>query len=57
MSIRPYNGTAVQNVSIGMIKCESICIISVEISDYVQDIDLDLLVITDCQCFKPESCW
>ena len=52
--IKPYtdiesnhnNGTAVQNVTIGLIKCQSICNKSDEISDVVKDMDLDALVIT-----------
>ena len=38
--ITPYNGTAVQNVSIGLISCQSIY-------DVVKDMDLDALVITE----------
>ena len=45
--ITPYNGTAVQNVSIGLINCQSICNKSDEISDVVKDMDLDALVITE----------
>ena len=45
--ITPYNGTAVQNVSIGLINCQSICNKSGEISDVVKDMDLDVLVITE----------
>ena len=45
--ITPYNGTAVQNVSIGLINCQSICNKSDEISDVVKDMDLDVLVITE----------
>ena len=44
--ITPYNGTAVQNVSIGIISCQSICNKSDEISDVVKDIDIDAFVIT-----------
>jgi len=44
--ITPYNGKAVQNVSIGYIKCQPICNKSDEISDVVKDMDLDALVIT-----------
>jgi len=44
--ITPYNGTAAQNVSIGLINFQSICIKSDEISDVVKDMDLDALVIT-----------
>ena len=47
MPITPYNGTAVQNVSIGLINCQSICNKSDEISDVVKDMDLDALVITE----------
>ena len=47
MPITPYNGTAAQNVSIGLINFQSICIKSDEISDVVKDMDLDALVITD----------
>jgi hypothetical protein len=46
VSITPYNGTDVQNVSIGLINCKSICNKSDEISD-VKDLDLDALVITE----------
>jgi hypothetical protein len=42
-----YNGTAVQNVSIGLINCQSICNKSDEISDVIKDMDLDALVITE----------
>ena len=45
--ITPYNGTAVQNVSIGPINCQSICNKFDEISDVVKDMDLDPLVITE----------
>ena len=45
--ITPYNGTAVQNVSIGLIHCQSICNKSDEISDVVKDMDLAALDITD----------
>ena len=45
--ITPYNGTAVQNVSICLINCQSICNKSDEISDVVKDMDLDALVITE----------
>ena len=44
--ITSYNGTPVQNVSIGLINCQSIYNKSDEISD-VMDMDLDALVITD----------
>ena len=44
--ITPDNGTAVQNVSISLINCQSICNKSDEISDVVKDMDLDALVIT-----------
>ena len=47
MPIAPYNGTAVQNVSIGLINCQSICNKSDEISDLIKDMDLDALVIRD----------
>jgi len=47
MPITPYTGTAVQNVSIGLINCQSICNKSDEISDVVKDMDLDALVITE----------
>ena len=47
VSITPYNGTAVQNVSIGLINCQSICYESIEISDVVKDMDLDAIVITE----------
>ena len=39
-----YNGTAVQNVSIGLINCQSICNKSDEISDDVKDVDLHSIV-------------
>jgi len=42
--IIPYNGTAIQNVSISPINCQSICNKSDEISDVVKDMDLDALV-------------
>ena len=45
----PYNGTAVQNVTIGLIKCQSICNKFDDISDVVKDMDLDALVITEIQ--------
>ena len=45
--ITPYNGTAVQNASIGRINYQSICNKSVEISDVVKYMDLDALVITE----------
>ena len=45
--ITPYNCTAVQNVSIGVINCQSICNKSDEISDVVKDMDFDALVITE----------
>jgi len=44
--ITSNNGTAVQNVSIGLINCQLICNQSDEISDVVKDMDLDALVIT-----------
>ena len=47
LPITPYNGTAVQNISIGLINCESICNKSDQISDVVKDMDLDVLVITE----------
>ena len=47
MPITPYTGTAVQNVSIGLINSLSICNKSDEISDVVKDMDLDALVITE----------
>ena len=43
--ITPY-GTAVQNVSIGLINCQSICNKFDEISDVVKDMDLVAFVIT-----------
>jgi len=46
--ITPYNnGTAVQNVSIGLINCQSICNKCDELSDVIKDVDLDAFVITD----------
>ena len=42
-----YNGKAVQNVSIGLIKFRSIFIKSDKISDVVKNMDLDALVITN----------
>ena len=45
--ITPYNGTAVQNVSIGLINCQSICDKSDEISDVINDMDVDALVVTE----------
>ena len=45
MPITPYNGTAVQNVNVDLINCQSICNKSDEISDVVKDMDLDALVI------------
>jgi len=45
--ITPYNNTVVQNVSIGLINCQSICNKSDEISDVVKDMNLDVLVITE----------
>ena len=45
--ITPYNGTAVENVSISLINCQSICNKSDEISDVVNNMDLDALVITE----------
>ena len=41
--ITTYNGTAVQNVSIGLTNCQSIC----NKSDVVKDMDLNVLVITE----------
>ena len=43
--ITPNKGTAVQNVSIGLINCQSICNTADEIFD-VMDTDLNALVIT-----------
>ena len=43
LPISPYNGTAVQNISIG----QSIWNKSDEISDIVKDMNLDALVITE----------
>jgi len=45
--ITRYNGTAVQNASIGLINCQSICNKADEISDVIKDMDLDVLVITE----------
>ena len=45
--LTPYNDTAVQNVSIGLINCQPIRNKSDEISDVVKDMDLDALVITE----------
>jgi len=47
VSITPNNSTAVQNFSIGLINCQSVCNKSDEISDVVKDMDLDALVITE----------
>ena len=47
MTITPYNGTSVQNVSIGLINCQVICNKSDEIYDVVKDMNLDALVITE----------
>ena len=47
VSLIQYNGTAVQNVRIGLINCQSICTKSDEISDAVKNMDLDALVITE----------
>ena len=47
MPITPYNGTVVQNVTIGLINCQWICNKSDEISDVVKDLDLDDIVITE----------
>ena len=41
--ITPYNGTAVQSISIGLINCQSICDKSDEKSDVVKDMILMLL--------------
>ena len=46
LPITHYNGRALQNVNIGLINCQSICIKSDEISYVVKDRDLDVLVIT-----------
>jgi len=40
--ISPYNSTSVQDVSIGLINCQSICNKSNEISDVIKDMDTDL---------------
>ena len=45
--ITPNNGTAVQNVSIGLINCQCISTKSDEISYVVKDMDIDALVITE----------
>ena len=47
VSITADNDTVVEleNVSIGLISCQSICIKFNEISDVVMDVDLDALVI------------
>ena len=45
--ITPYNVTAVQNVSIGLINCQSICYRYDKITDVVKDVDLDVLVMTE----------
>jgi len=45
--ITPYNGTAIQDVSIGLINCQSICNKSDEVSDVIKDMDLDVLVIRE----------
>jgi len=46
LPITPYNGTPVQNVSIGYINCQSICNTS-EISDVIKDMDLGALILTE----------
>ena len=45
--ITPSNGTAVENESIDLINCQSICNKSDEISDIVKEMDLDVLVIIE----------
>jgi len=47
VSITLYNGTAVQNIIIGLINGQSICNKSDEISDVIKDMDIDTLVITE----------
>ena len=42
--ITPNNGTAGQNVSIGLINCQSICNKSDQIADIVKDMD------RECSC-------
>ena len=44
--ITPSNDTLIQNLSIRLIYCQSICNKSDEISDVVKDMDLDAVVIT-----------
>ena len=46
MAITPYNDTAVQNVSIGLINCQSTCNKYDAISDVAKDMDLNTHVIT-----------
>ena len=41
-----FNGTALQNVNIGLINCQSTCNKSDEISDVVKDMDLDSFMFT-----------
>jgi len=45
--ITPYNSTAAQNVSIGLINYRLICNKSDDISYGVKDMDIDALVITE----------
>ena len=47
MPIKPYNGPAIQNVSIVVINCQSICNKPDETSDVVKHMDLNALVITE----------
>ena len=41
-----YNSTAIQNVSIGVINCQSACNKSDEIADVVKDVNINALFIT-----------
>ena len=45
--ITRYNNTAVQNVNIGVVNCQTICDKSDEIPDVVKDMDLGGLIITE----------
>jgi len=52
LSMRPRSGKhpnqiGLQNVSIGIINCQSICNKSDETSDVVKDMNLDVLIITE----------
>ena len=47
LPITPYNSTVIQNVSFGLIDCQSICNKSDEIADVDKDIDIDVLAISE----------